>query len=256
VNSLRVLIVDDEPLIRSGIRTSLSAINGIEISGECESGSQAIDAILSRRPDLVLLDVQMNDCTGLDVVRQVGPEQMPPVIFVTAYDEYAVKAFELNAVDYLLKPFDEERLRHSIQRARERIAEQKQTSLAEQLQALLDFRKQKWPERVVVRSGERFEFVPVETIDWIESADNYVQLHCKAKEYLLGETLTNLETRLDPNRFVRVHRRRIVRISRVVAVHPMLGGTYELELQSGVRLTSGRQYKETIQALIKNQRGA
>jgi two-component system LytT family response regulator len=251
-----VLIVDDEPLIRAGIRNELSALDGIEIAGECDSGSQAIDAILSNRPDLVLLDVQMNDCTGLDVVRQVGPERMPAVIFVTAYDEYAVKAFELNAVDYLLKPFDGERLRHSIQRARERVAGQKQTSLAEQLQALLDSRRQKWPERIVVRNGERFEFVPVEAIDWIESADNYVQLHCKAKEYLLGETLTNLETQLDPDRFVRIHRRRIVSISRVAAVYPMFGGTYELELQGGFRLTTGRQYKDAVHALIRNQKRA
>jgi two-component system, LytTR family, response regulator len=255
VDSLRVLIVDDELLIRRGIRNGLSALDGIEIAGECASGSQAIDAILSHAPDLVLLDVQMNDCTGLDVVRQVGPERMPAVIFVTAYDEYAVKAFELNAVDYLLKPFDEERLRHSIQRARERIAGQKQTSLAEQMQALLDSRPQKWPERIVVRTGERFEFVPVETIDWIESANNYAQLHCKGREYLLGETLTSLESRLDPDRFVRIHRRRLANISRVVAVHPMFGGTYELELQGGFRLATGRQYKDAIQALIKNHPG-
>jgi two-component system LytT family response regulator len=251
-----VLIVDDEPLIRAGIRNGLVALDDVEIAGECESGSEAVAAILSHRPDLVLLDVQMNDCTGLDVVRQVGPKRMPAVIFVTAYDEYAVQAFELNAVDYLLKPFDDERLRQSIQRARERVVGHKQAFLAEQLQALLDSKRPKWPERVVVRNGERFEFVPVETIDWIESADNYVQLHCKAKEYLLGETLTNLESKLDPDRFVRVHRCRIVCISRVVAVHPMFGGTYELELQGGFRLTTGRQYKDAIQALIRNRRRA
>jgi two-component system LytT family response regulator len=255
VNNLRVLIVDDEPLIRAGIQNGLSSLDGIEVVGECDSGSQAIDAILSKRPDLVLLDVQLNDCTGLDVVRQVGLERMPAVIFITAYDEYAVKAFELNAVDYLLKPFDDERLRHSIQRARERAVGQRQTFLAERLQALLDSRQPKWPERVVVRNGARFEFVAVETVDWIESADNYVQLHCKAKEYLLGETLTHLESRLDPEKFLRIHRRRIVRVSRVVAVHPMIGGTYELELQGGVRLPTGRQYKDAIQGLIRNPRG-
>jgi two-component system, LytTR family, response regulator len=253
VNTLRVLIVDDEPLIRAGIRNGLSSVDGIELSGECDSGSQAIDVILSHRPDLVLLDVQMNDCNGLEVIRQVGAERMSPVIFVTAYDEYAVKAFELNAVDYLLKPFDEKRLRQSIQRARERIAGQ--LSLTEQLRALLKSGLEKWPERIVVKNGERFEFVPVETIDWIESADNYVQLHCKAKEYLLGETLTNLQSRLDPDKFIRIHRRRIVRISSVVAVHPLFGGTYELELKGGPRLTSGRQYKDAIRSLIRNCSG-
>jgi two-component system, LytTR family, response regulator len=252
VNSLRVLIVDDEPLVRAGIRNGLSTLDDIEIMGECECGSQAIDAILAHRPDLVLLDVQMQDCTGLDVVRQIGPEQMPPVIFVTAYDQYAVKAFELNAVDYLLKPFDDDRLGHSIQRARDRIAQRSQTSLAERLQALLDSKSPKWPERIVVRNGERFDFVPVESIDWVESANNYVQLHCGGKAFLLAETLTNLETKLNPEKFLRIHRCRIVNISRVLAVHPVLGGTYEMELRGGTRFTTGRQYKDAVQALLKN----
>src|SRR5262249_9597382 len=186
MNKLRVLIVDDEPLIRSGIRLGLSALDDVEIAEECGSGSEAVDAILSRPPDLVLLDVQMQDCTGLEVVRRVGPERMPSVIFITAFEAYAVNAFELNAVDYLLKPFDEERLRNSIQRARERIAGQKQSSMVEQLQALLDGKRQaaeRPVDRIVVRNGERFDFVPVESIDWIESANNYVQLHCGSKEY-------------------------------------------------------------------------
>jgi two-component system LytT family response regulator len=251
MNSLRLLIVDDEPLIRTGIRNGLSTLPGIEIVGECESGSQAIESILSQRPDLVLLDVQMPDCSGLDVVRQVGPQRMPAVIFVTAYDQYAVKAFELNAVDYLLKPFDEERLRSSIERARERIAAQNQALLSQQLQALLDTKDRSWPERLVVRSGERFDFVAVESVDWIESANNYVQLHCGAKQYLLGETLTSLEKRLNPGTFLRIHRGRIVNVTRLVAVHPMLSGTYEMELRNGVRLTTGRQYKDAVQNLIK-----
>jgi two-component system, LytTR family, response regulator len=253
MKALRLLIVDDEPLIRDGIRNGLAAITGIEIIGECECGSQAIEAILSQRPDLVLLDVQMQDCTGLDVVRRIGPERMPPVIFITAYDEYAVQAFELNAVDYLLKPFDEERLRKRVNRASDRIAAQNQILLAERLQSLLDSNRQKWPERLVVRNGERFDVVPIESIDWIESANNYVRLHCGAKEYLLSETLVNLENRLDPDKFLRAHRCRIVNISRLVSVHPMFGGTYEMELRNGTRLTTGRQYKENIQALIKNK---
>lgn len=251
MNNLRVLIVDDEPLIRAGLRNGLAALSDVEIVGESESGSQAIDAILSQLPDLVLLDVQMQDSTGLDVIQQIGPERMPAVIFVTAYDEYAVKAFELNAVDYLLKPFDDERLRQSIQRARERIIAQERRSIAEQLQSLLNSQRQQWPERLVVRSGERFEFVPIEAIDWIESANNYVQLHCGARKYLLGEALTRLESRLNPGKFVRIHRRRIVNISRIKAVHPLFGGTYEMELHNGTRLGTGRQYRDAIQALIR-----
>ena len=252
MSSLRLLIVDDEPLIRAGIRSGLAGSDQIEIVGECGSVGQASEAILAQRPDLVLLDVQMQDGTGLDVVQRIGPEHMPPVIFITAYDEYAVKAFELNAVDYLLKPFDEDRLRHSIERARDRIAAEHQISLAEQLRLLLDTKSRKWPERLIVRNGERYDLVPVESIDWIESANNYVVLHCGMKEHLLCETLTHLESRLDPQKFLRVHRGRMVNLSRVVAVHPMLSGTYEMELRGGFRLTTGRQYRESVQDLIRN----
>jgi two-component system, LytTR family, response regulator len=252
MNHLRVLIVDDEPLVRQGIRHGLSAVDGIEMIGECGSGVEAAAAILSQRPDLVLLDVQLQDCTGLDVVAQIGPQNMPPVIFITAYDEYAVKAFELNAVDYVLKPFDDERLSSSIRRAQERITARKQNFLGEQLQALLDLPRKRWPERIVVKNGERFDIVATETIDWIESANNYVQLHCGPRQYTLGETLTSLGNRLDPARFVRIHRGRIINVSRLSAVHAMLGGTYEIELRSGERISSGRQYKNAIQAIIKN----
>lgn len=252
MNELRLLIVDDESLIRAGIRNGLAEVEGIEILGECESGAQAIDSISSKRPDLVLLDVQMHDCTGLDVVEHIGPERMPPVIFVTAYDEYAVKAFELNAVDYLLKPFDEERLRRSIQRARERISSQREGALSAQLQALLESREKHWPERIVVRNGERFDFVPVASIDWVESADNYVQLHCGQRQFLLGETLSSLESRLNPGKFARIHRGRMINLARVIAVHPMFNGTYEVELSGGLRLASGRQYKTRILSILKN----
>ena len=249
---LRLLIVDDEPLIRAGIRDGLSKIDGVEIVAECDSGAEAMQAIASQPVDLVLLDVQMQDSTGLDVVERIGPARMPPVIFVTAYDEFAVKAFELNAVDYLLKPFDNERLRGSVERARQRMAEKRNSSLSDQLQALLDSRAHKWPERIVVKDGERFDFVPVDSIDWIESANNYVQIHCGTRKLLLGESLTNLESRLNPARFLRIHRGRIVNLSRILAIHPLLSGTYEFELRGGTRLTSGRQYKAAIQAILGN----
>ena len=154
-----------------------------------------------------------------------------------------LKAFELNAVDYLLKPFDRDRLRRSVARARERIAAKDQSHLAAQLQSLLDSRTRKWPERIVVKEGERFEFVPVETIDWIESANNYVQLHCGPKRHLLAETLSSLEQRLNPSRFVRIHRCRMVNLSRIVAIHPVFAGAYQIELNSGTQLNSGRQFK-------------
>ncbi len=250
MSNLRLLIVDDEPLIRLGVRNGLAGLAGIEIAGECESGAQAIHSILSQPIDLVLLDVQMPDCTGLDVVRQIGPQRMPMVIFVTAYDEYAVKAFEMNAVDYLLKPFDDERLRNSIERARERHATRNQSALTQQLQTLLETRRE-WSERFVVRNTDRYEFVAVESIEWIESADNYVQLHCGTKMHLLGETLTGVQEKLDPRKFQRIHRCRIVNVSRITAIHPMVNGTYSVELRNGTRLTTGRQYKDAIQGLIR-----
>lgn len=247
---LRLLIVDDEPLVRDGIRNGLSILGNIEIIGECGSGKEAITAILSQQPDLVLLDVQMLDCTGLDVVKQIGPQNMPAVIFVTAYDEYAVKAFELNAVDYLLKPFDDSRLQRSIERAIERITHRKNGQLVEGLQALLETRKAKWPERIIVRDGERFDLVPVDSIEWIESANNYVQLHCGSKNYLHSESLTHLEQRLDPDRFIRIHRGRIINAARVLGMRSRLSSTYEIELRSGIRLTTGRQYKEIVQSRL------
>jgi two-component system LytT family response regulator len=250
MHNLRLLVVDDEPLIRLGLRNALSRVPGVEIVGECESGAQAIHSILSEEIDLVLLDVQMPDCTGLEVVRQIGPQRMPMVVFVTAYDEYAVKAFEMNAVDYLLKPFDDERLRNSIERVRERYATRNQFALTQQLQTLLDANRE-WSDRFVVRNTDRYEFVAVESIEWIESADNYVQLHCGTKIHLLGETLSGVQEKLDPRKFQRVHRCRIVNVSRIAAIHPMLNGTYSVELRNGVRLTTGRQYRDAIQSLIR-----
>jgi two-component system LytT family response regulator len=250
MNKLRLLLVDDEPLIRKGIRHALAGIPDLEVVGECSAGNEAIQAISSSCPDLVLLDVQMPDCSGLDVVREIGPKNMPPVIFITAYDEYAVSAFECNAIDYVLKPFEEARLRESIERARDRITKDCQAVLWQKLETLLENQRPKWPDRIVVRSGERYEFVPVESIDWIEAANNYVLLHCGSKQHLLGEAMTSLEGRLDPSKFARVHRGRIVNIKRLLGMHPLFSGTFALELQGGVRITTGRQYKDKVQNLI------
>src|SRR5262245_49115331 len=162
MDKLRLLIADDEPLIRRGLRTALANQPAIEVIAECENGAQAIQEVLSKQPDLVLLDVQMPDCDGLEVVKQVGPERMPPVIFVTAYDEYAVKAFELNAVDYLLKPFDETRLSASLSRARERLASKDFQALAQRFENLVAGSQKPWAERLVVRNNDRYDFVPVE----------------------------------------------------------------------------------------------
>ncbi len=192
----------------------------------------------------------MHEGSGFDVVAEVGPETMPAVIFITAYDQYAVGAFEVHALDYLLKPFDEERLNRSIDRAREYIAAKRGGILARQLHALMAGWEERWPERLAVRSGERFDLVPVESVDWIESANNYVVLHCGARRHMMAETLTGLTAKLDPKRFVRVHRGRTVNISKIASIHPLFSGTYELELKGGLRITTGRQYRSDILGLL------
>ena len=194
--------------------------------------------------------------TGLDVVRTLGPSRMPPVIFVTAFDAYAVQAFEVNAVDYVLKPFDPERLQAAVERARARVDGDGDTGARRPAagaarRARPARRRSAAVDRLVVRSGERFDLVPVDSVDWIEAADNYVHLHCGSARHVLGETLTSLERRLDPRRFLRIHRSRMVNRSRVVAVHVLLGGAYELELRDGTRLTSGRNYRDAVQKLLR-----
>jgi two-component system LytT family response regulator len=249
MNSLRLLIVDDEPLIRLGIRNDLSEMPSVQVVGECECVADAVEAIRSRHVDLVLLDVQLPDGTGFDVVREVGPPDMPAVVFVTAYDKYAIQAFEVNAVDYLLKPFDGSRLRASIERARDRAS--RPSALIRQLAGLIDAHETQWLERVVVRTGERFDFVPTASIDWIESANNYTVLHCQAKDHVFGENLASLERRLDPAKFARVHRCHIVNVTRIVAANAIAGGVFELELRGGVRLRTGRQYSDGVRKLLK-----
>jgi two-component system LytT family response regulator len=247
---VRLLIVEDEHLIRSGIREDVQAIPQVEVAGECGSVAEAVDAIQRMNIDLVLLDIQLPDGTGFDVVRIIGPGAMPAVIFITAYDQYAMQAFECSAVDYLLKPFDDLRLRASIEKIRAQLAPP--TSMLHQLESLLSNHAAPWLQRLVVRNEERIDLVPVDTIDWIESANNYAVLHCGSRTFVLGETLSGLEHRLDPQRFLRIHRQRIVNLSRVVALFPVAGGVYELELNDGTRFGTGRQYRDGIQKLIRS----
>lgn len=249
MNSLQLLIVDDEPLIRAGIRTDLSAMESVHVAGECGSVAEAVEAIRSTQLDLVLLDVQMPDGTGFDVIRDVGPQNMPAVVFVTAYDKYAIQAFEVNAVDYLLKPFDDIRLKESIERARERLS--RPVQLMRHLEALLEARGERWTKTLVVRTGDRFDFVPVESINWIESANNYTLLHCRGKDYLHGENMSALERVLDPGKFIRIHRSHMVNMTRIVGINAIAGGVYELELEGGVRVSTGRQFSDRIRKLLR-----
>ncbi|MGC4051436.1 MAG: LytTR family DNA-binding domain-containing protein [Paludibaculum sp.] len=251
MTKLRLLIVDDEPLIRAGLRSGLSTRDDVVVVGECESVSDAVAALRSDDADVVLLDVEMSDGTGFDVIRMVGPENMPVVVFVTAYDRYAVQAFEVNAVDYLLKPFDQSRLFAAIDRVKKKFDEPVH-ALAKGLETLLQTREPQWAQTLVVRGEDRFDFVSVSAVEWIESANNYAVLHCGPKSHLLSESLTALEAKLDPTKFLRVHRSIIVNSRRIATVHTVLGGGYEIELQGGSRIKTGRQYRDKIRRLLEN----
>lgn len=250
---IRTVIVDDEPLARRGIRSQLSEENDFEIVSECRNGLEAVAVIEEQVPDLVFLDVQMPELDGFGVLEAVGVERMPAVIFVTAYDKYAVRAFDVHALDYLLKPFDVERFTRALQRARAQIERKSIHDLSHRLQGLLDDLKaspQKYAERLVIKSGGRILFLTVAEIDWIEAADNYVRLHSGRDEHLLRETMSGLEKRLDPELFLRIHRSRIVNIQRVKELQPLFRGEYEVMLQDGTRLESGGSYKAKLRQLF------
>jgi two-component system LytT family response regulator len=249
---IRTLIVDDEPLARRGIRAQLDEEEDIEIVSECRNGLEAVAAIEEQSPDLVFLDVQMPELDGFGVLEAVGVDRMPVVIFVTAYDQYALRAFDVHALDYLLKPVDAERFASALQRARKQIERHNAQDLNQRLQSFLDDlqAKQKFTERLVIKSGGRIFFLNVQEIDWIEAADNYVRLHVGRDSHLLRETMNHLEKRLDPDHFLRVHRSRIINIRQIKELQPLFRGEYDIMLQDGTRLESGRGYREKLQKLF------
>ena len=232
---LPVLIVDDERICRSGLIRLLAADHEIEIAGECANGLEAVAAIRAKSPGLVFLDIQMPEMDGFEVLRSLSPQETPRVIFVTAYDQFAIQAFEVNALDYLLKPFSDERFRRALARAKST----PQPSLANLVEGT------PLPSRFVVRSGGRARFIAVEDVDWIESAENYVCLHAGGESGLLRETMNSLEARLQPAQFVRIHRALLVNASRIREISSLGGGEYELLvglqlLKSSRRVSAGR----------------
>jgi two-component system LytT family response regulator len=245
---IRALVVDDEPLARERLVTLL-AKEDVEIVGECADGPAAADAILRLSPDLAFLDVQMPGADGFEVIQLVGPSKMPPVIFVTAYDKYALRAFEVHALDYLLKPFDRDRFHAALERARQEIERRQNGALEKRLLALVrDLRPAAQRlDRLVVKSGGRVFFVKAEEIDWIEAAGNYVRLHLGADSHLFRETMNALEARLDPDRFFRIHRSRIVNMERIQELQPWFNGEYLVLLRNGTKLTLSRGYREKLQ---------
>lgn len=249
MKKIRTLVVDDEPLARERLTNLLSAEPDIEVVGQCRDGEEAATAIVDHTPDLVFLDVQMPAMNGFEVIDAVGSERMPLVIFVTAYDQHALKAFQVRALDYLLKPFDRDRFQEALQRARTYIQRDETGDIGRRLLALVkDLRRdQPKTDRLVVKSGGRLFFLRTDEIDWIEAAGNYVRLHVGPVTHLLRETMNAIEGRLDPEKFFRIHRSRIVNMERIQEMQPWLNGEYAVLLRTGTRLTLSRGYREKLQ---------
>jgi two-component system, LytTR family, response regulator len=251
--SIRALIVDDEPLVRERIRTLLAEEADIEVVAECADGQEAVEAIEALAPDLMFLDIQMPVVDGFGVVETVGVERMPVVVFVTAYDQFALRAFETHALDYLLKPFDSERFARAVQHARATIQQRKSSDLDVRLRDLLGSLKpqSEYLERVVIRTGVRIVFLRIDEIDWMEAEGNYVRLHVGKKSHLLRETMSRLEARLDPASFLRIHRSTIVNIDRIKEMESLFHGEYVLVLHDGTKLTSSRGYRDRLRVLLE-----
>jgi two-component system LytT family response regulator len=246
-----VLIVDDEPLARAGIRLML----GSDAEAlEARNGREAVARIRDEKPDLVLLDVQMPRMDGFAVVEAVGADKMPAVIFVTAHDQYAIRAFEISAVDYLLKPVTEERFRIAFERVRDRLCAAPRDESTRRMLTVLDAiaNPRRYLSRVAIRSGERTIFMMMDAVEWIEAAQNYVSLHAGPATHLLHVPMNSLEVALDPERFLRIHRSYIVNLKYVRQLWKVAHGQYVLELASGARLQSGRTYGEKIRRMLSN----
>jgi two-component system, LytTR family, response regulator len=249
VTKIRTLVVDDEPIARERILSLLQQETDVEVIGQCADGVQAVSAIQQQSPDLVFLDVQMPGCDGFGVIQNIGPDRMPTVVFVTAYDEYALRAFEVHALDYLLKPFGKDRFQETLKHARESLERRRAGDLGRRLLALVHDLKpeQQRLDRLVVKSGGRVFFLRTDEIDWIEAAGNYVRLHLGEESHLFRETMNGMESRLDTRRFVRIHRSRIVNTERIKELQPWFNGEYVVILRNGTRLTLSRGYREKLQ---------
>jgi two-component system LytT family response regulator len=246
---IRALVVDDQPLARDRIVSLLAIEDDVEVVGTAASGIAAVDAVRRLAPDLVLLDLQMPEMDGFGVVEAVGVDRMPLTIFITAYDEHAVRAFEVHALDYLLKPFGRTRLQKAVARARQQLERNRAGAIAARLAAVFDdlHAPRRQGTRMIVRADGRIRFVEIAHIDWVEAQGNYVRLHVGAESYLVRETMTNVLTQLDERMFLRIHRSYIVNIDRVSALRLASGGDYDVILRDGSRLPLSRPFKDAVQ---------
>ncbi len=252
MSKIRTLIVDDEPLARERLRSLLEAETDIELVGECADGHEALAAIRKTEPDLVLLDIQMPELDGFGLVARLDPGSLPAIIFVTAFDRFALRAFEVHALDYLLKPFDADRFHAALERARQWIQRNQRGELDQRLSALLADLKgtARVQDRIAVKLGNRVVLVRTEDIDWVEAADNYVSLHVGRESHLLRETMNTLETRLPTDRFLRISRSTIVNLDRIKELQPLFHGEYAVLLRDGTRLTLSRGHRDKLSRLL------
>ena len=246
--TIRALVIDDEPLARRGLLRFLKNDPEVELVAECADGESAVATILGKKPDLVFLDVQMPEMDGLSVIRTVGISHMPVTIFVTAYDRYALKAFEVSAIDYLLKPVGQERFSDALTRAKRRIAEKSQCDLNQNIKAMLDrLRGNEYSQHLSVLHNGRIVLVRTKEIDWIEANGNYARLHVGVRTHEIRETLNALERKLDPREFLRIHRSTIVNVRAIKEMHPWFHGYHLVLLQNGQELRMSRYQNKIAQ---------
>jgi two-component system, LytTR family, response regulator len=257
---IKTLIVDDEPLARRNIRLLLEKDPQIEIVAECRNGKEAVAAIRNFPLDLIFLDIQMPEMDGFDVLEQVGAEQIHAIIFVTAFDQYALKAFEVHALDYLLKPFDDARFQKALQTAKSQIEQREIDKLTKKLLALLEDRltareqlsqERTYLTRLMIKLTNRVILLNVSDIDWIEADGNYAKLHVGSKSHMLREKMHDLESRLDPQQFVRIHRSIIVNLDRIKELYPHFNGDYMIVLADGTQLKLSRSRREHLESRLK-----
>ena len=246
--NIRALIVDDEPLAREWVRSAVAEDPELEVLGECGNGFEAAETIRRLKPDLVFLDVQMPGLDGFGVLEALSPEEIPAVVFVTAFDQYAVRAFEAQAVDYLMKPFSKERVEEAVRRVRELVKGRSLDDFRESISRLVEKirRDRSFPEWVLLKAEGKNVFVKVREIDWIESSRNNVRIHVGPTIYLLHETTSAIASRLDPRKFLRIHRSSIVNIERIKELHPWFNGDYAVVLRDGTQLTLSSSYRDRL----------
>jgi two-component system LytT family response regulator len=252
MKTIRTIIIDDEPLAREGIKELLHTISDIEVIGECSNAVQAVEQILDTKPDLIFLDIQMPEMDGFDVIRMIKDKWLPAVIFVTAYDDFAIKAFEVHAIDYLLKPVNPKRFTDALQHARESFEHGSREIIFEQLRNLMkDVNKtSRTADRIAVRVGSSIVFVKINDIEWIEAEGDYVMLHTREKDHLVRGKISEFEERLDPKDFLRIHRSVIVNVGRIKELSPLFSGEYSVTLLNGTKLRLSRTYKEKLDILL------